>query len=736
MARNEFRRRMSELYHHEKLDIIRAYLPGWNFITVHYTYFIIASLLGSVIVWATSTPARSVSYVDSLFLVVSAMTESGLNTVNLSQLTTFQQIWLWLCIIAGSAIFVSIATIKTRKRVFEMEFQHIVRRQRELRRAHRRSISTGSPTGGDSTGSLRPQSSSDINHMRSIAETLGASGDLKSTEKGEIVDNTVTSQRKDSTTTLQGIPDEHGDREDGELSRNAGEDHISFASGPSMATRSIERRQPRALSFVGVGASPNLTAYRVPSSETLRRRIPGVVKEIDHDVVDPREWQYPYYLTKHNTSRNGQFFDLTREEREHLGGVEYRAIKLLSWVVPVYFVAWQLLGALGLGAYMAQNKAATARGNGINPWWLGAFNAISAFNNSGMSLLDANMIPFQTSTYTLITMGVLILAGNTAYPLFLRLILWSMLKILCAVTKEEEYCDWKATLRFVLKYPRRVYTNLFPSRPTWWLLFMVVALNSADWAAFELLNLHNKAVTSIPNNYRVLDGLFQALAVRSGGFYVISIPSLHIGTQVLYVIMMYISVYPVVITMRHSNVYEERSLGIYTDENPFEKDEETPTKLGIGGNIAYAFRRIMRIAPTGASIDDANFVRHQIRGQLAHDLWWLVIAVWLVSCIEGAIFDQDQVTYSVFNIIFEVVSAYGCVGISTGLPDQAYSFSGGWHTVSKLILCAVMLRGRHRGLPVALDRAVRLPGIEDELGTIEEEDRRLKQGTMSRGILR
>lgn len=38
-----------------------------------------------------------------------------------------------------------------------------------------------------------------------------------------------------------------------------------------------------------------------------------------------------------------------------------------------------------------------------------------------------------------------------------------------------------------------------------------------------------------------------------------------------------------------------------------------------------------------------------------------------------------------------------------------YSFSGALHTLSKLILCAVMIRGRHRGLPVALDRAVLLP---------------------------
>ena len=90
---------------------------------------------------------------------------------------------------------------------------------------------------------------------------------------------------------------------------------------------------------------------------------------------------------------------------------------------------------------------------------------------------------------------------------------------------------------------------------------MLIILNGTDWVAFELLNIGNTTTSAIPHRYRVLDGLFQALAVRSGGFYITSIANLRIGLQVLYVIMMYISVYPVVITMRHSNVYEERSLG-------------------------------------------------------------------------------------------------------------------------------------------------------------------------------
>lgn len=72
-----------------------------------------------------------------------------------------------------------------------------------------------------------------------------------------------------------------------------------------------------------------------------------------------------------------------------------------------------------------------------------------------------------------------------------------------------------------------------------------------------------------------------------------------------------------------------------------------------------------------------------------------------------------------------MVSGYGCVGISTGVPWNAYSFCGAWHTSSKLILIAVMLRGRHRGLPVAIDKAVLLP--DETLAWAEEEDAQMRR---------
>ena len=369
------------------------------------------------------------------------------------------------------------------------------------------------------------------------------------------------------------------------------------------------------------------------------------------------------------------------------------------------------------------NKPTVTRKNGLNPWWVGAFNAVSAFNNSGMSLLDANMVAFQTSAYMLITMGLLILAGNTAYPIFLRLIVWTLLKL---VPKSERWEDFRKTLQFLLDHPRRCYTNMFPARHTWWLLACLICLNGIDWAAFEILNIGNTDITGgLSTGFEVLDGLFQALAVRSGGFYVVTIPLLPIALQVLYVIMMYISVYPVVITMRNSNVYEERSLGIYSDDPGYAASQASSAR-GLFGKLRK------KMAGEAFEQTKSYFVRQQLRAQLAHDLWSVVLAVFVIMIIEGQNFKANPTQYSVFNVVFETVSAYGCVGISVGVPDDAYSFSGGLHTLSKLVLCAVMIRGRHRGLPVAIDKAVLLPG--EGVDEAEEEDGEIRmERTISRG---
>ncbi|KEY64248.1 hypothetical protein S7711_09040 [Stachybotrys chartarum IBT 7711] len=716
----------------------RRWLPI-NYITLHYAYFTIICLVSSLVFWGSSEPFGSVSYIDSLFLVTSAMTSTGLNTRNLSEMTLWQQVLLWFLMLIGSPIWVSFWTVMVRKHAFEQRFDAIVEADREMRK---RRAAEQTPTIGlrrvltfrkNKTEPTRQVAIPGLGTRQKIKDeatttpeveelTAPARRTISAPTSSRPVYNDVTGSISDTTVPVDIAPDEV-------------REHIAFSDLP------VRR-------IIGQPLGRETSASSSSSSDS------------ESDILDDFLYHWKKMLGQDKIGHNGQFHDLTSDERERLGGCEYRALKILAWTVFMYFFLWQFLASIALGAWMAVYRADPESTNGANAWWTGIFYSVSAFNNVGMSLIDDSLIPFQGSYFVLIVMGTLILAGNTAYPIFLRLILWTSLKILQITTPESAHAPLKETLEFILKYPRRVYTTLFNSRATWWLLAVLLFTNILDWLAFEIMNIGNAVIEAMPLGDRIMDGLFQAVSVRAAGFTVIAVPVLFVGVQVLYTVMMYISVYPVVITMRSSNVYEERSLGIYEDDPSVlaqaEADAEatlvpsgpsevnTLRRRNTGAVIGKNLKRVMtfqgvgvRAPPSGAPHEPSriSFIGQQIRGQLAHDLWWLVLAVLIIVTIETYHFLVDPVSYSVFNILFESISAYACVGLSMGLPNTSPSFVGGWYTGSKVVLCLVMLRGRHRGLPVAVDRAVRLPG--EKLHREEEEDSRIRRSkTMGRVLSR
>jgi hypothetical protein len=67
------------------------------------------------------------------------------------------------------------------------------------------------------------------------------------------------------------------------------------------------------------------------------------------------------------------------------------------------------------------------------------------------------------------------------------------------------------------------------------------------------------------------------------------------------------------------------------------------------------------------------------------------------------------------------------VGLSLGHPTVMTSLCGKFTTFSKVVICAMMIRGRHRGLPYAVDRAVTLTGdLEREEGEEQRGGRTLE----------
>ncbi|KAF2139867.1 uncharacterized protein K452DRAFT_231520 [Aplosporella prunicola CBS 121167] len=703
-------------------QLVRFNLPPLNFITLHYGYFIFTCLLSAIIFWGASTPSKSVDFTDSLFMCVSAMTLAGLNTVNLSELNTFQQFMMFFLIMIGSAIFVSSFVVHVRRKAFERKIHKVAHDQKEKhagrrfsasRRLSIRSLTRGRrPSGSDE----KPPPMGDTEHPANPARD--EKGKRSETDGEQEPSQPSKDPSEPSPHDVDGHEQDSSEGADKQAltKQPTKEDHVSFSPDvfrhPSRESRA-QRSGHRILNMQGVGASSGASLQR-HSSLALKTAHSQAIVDDDDETSRPAEHSEKQFPSSASVGRNSQFHHLTEAEREALGGAEYKAIKVLAVIVPLYFVLWQLLGCIALGAWVANNRPAAARQNGLNPWWVGAFNAVSAFNNSGMSLLDANMTAFQTGYYILLSMGLFILAGNTCYPIFLRLIIWTFRKLL---PDNEKWSDLRYTLQFLLDHPRRCYTNLFPRQHTWWLAISVITLNAVDWVGFEILNIGNDKLNVLSASTRTVDGLFQAIAVRSGGFYVVSMTDVRISLQVLYVVMMYISVYPVVITMRNSNVYEERSLGIYGDEPGYTSvDNDDQSITGF-------IRRRFNFRGVGGEQTKSYFVRQQLRAQLAHDLWWLVLAVFVIMIIEGSQFERDPATFSVFNVLFETVSGYGCVGISTGTPENNYSFAGSWHKLSKLVLCAVMIRGRHRGLPVAIDKAVLLPSERE--WEAEEEDAQL-----------
>ncbi|KAJ5819105.1 hypothetical protein N7474_004696 [Penicillium riverlandense] len=671
---------------------VMAVLPPFNFLTLHYVYFISTCLIASTIFYLMSTPWLSVTYVDSLFLCVSAMTGAGMNTINLSTLNSFQQVIVFVLLLLGSAVLVSSAVLMVRKRAFDAKFKGISD-EREKERASRRA---------------------------SALEVRGCETSPESTEiPGGNGFETFKSSKPNAETSVivQPLPVET-------------DDQIQCVDDDQVAVSGIKSRndhdhhQHRVFPMAGVGARPDRKNHphdTTPKVALCRDNSQSGLKGI-------LRGNQKYLASKSLISRNSQFHGLTSAERESLGGVEYKAVSFLSWIVPIYLFMFLFLGITGMGGWLSLNHPGLTRTNGLAPFWTGAFFAVSAFVNSGMSLLDANMTALQLNAYPLVTLGMLILAGNTLYPCFLRFIIWTMRNML---PNRPAWQSWRVTLDFILDHPRRVYTNLFPARHTWYLLGTIIILNGIDWAAFELMSIGNKSIQALPAEYRVLDGLFQALAVRAGGFYVVSIADLRQGLLVLYVLMMYVSAYPVLVTIRNTNVYEERSLGIYAYEEEASPETQTTRK----SNLIMDLIRHRMGRPGFSESSRGYFVHQQLRSQLSHDIWWIALAVLFIALAESDHYDAQPVAFATFNIIFEVVSAYGCVGVSVGYPGQNFSFCGAWHPISKLILAAVALRGRHRGLPVAIDKAIMLPN--ESLAWAEEEDAAIrKQRSHAREINR
>lgn len=244
----------------------------------------------------------------------------------------------------------------------------------------------------------------------------------------------------------------------------------------------------------------------------------------------------------------------------------------------------------------------------------GFYSAQTMANNMGFTLTPTSMIPFQDAVFPILIMTFLAYAGNTLYPCMLRLIIWIMFKI---VPKESSL---REPLNYLLKYPRRCYLLLFQSKQTWILFGILLILNVVDVIVFIVLDLDIQVVNKLPPGVRFVSALFQVTSTRHTGTSTFNLADLNPGVQFSLLVMMYISVFPIALSVRSSNTYEETALGL------FSRDQEADTDDKTDESISY-------------------LVTH-IKNQLGFDLWYIFLGVFCILIAEAyRIMDPAEPVY-------------------------------------------------------------------------------------------
>lgn len=229
-------------------------------------------------------------------------------------------------------------------------------------------------------------------------------------------------------------------------------------------------------------------------------------------------------------------------------------------------------------------------------------------DNLGFTLTPDSMISFRDAPAPMLMMSFMALAGHTFYPVFLRLLIWTMSKLAPKRSSIQEH------LAFLLNHPRRCYTLLFPSGPTWALGGILLLLNLVDTVLIIVLDLDNSAVSDLPAGQRIAAAIFQSVSSRHTGTASFNLAAVNPAVQLSLLVMMYISAYPIAIAIRSSNTYEERSLGIYQPDSRQYNEEK-----------------------------GASYLMTHLRNQLSFDLWYIFLGIFAICISESSrLMDSDD----------------------------------------------------------------------------------------------
>ncbi|MCC6831095.1 MAG: TrkH family potassium uptake protein [Thermoleophilia bacterium] len=280
--------------------------------------------------------------------------------------------------------------------------------------------------------------------------------------------------------------------------------------------------------------------------------------------------------------------------------------------------------------------------------WRGAFHAVSSFNNAGFALFSDNLVGFASDWFVIMPIALGIIVGGIGYPVFLDL----------------------------RKNPRRAARWTLHTKLT---LTATGILLFGATLAFLVMEFGNPATLEpLDGHAKVLSAFFQSVTTRTAGFNSISQSGLH-----------------------------DESL-LVSDMLMFVGGGSGSTAGGVKV-VTFAVLLLMVIGEARGGRQAEAFGRTLPTAVLRQSLAIAFLAINAVTF--GTIALLAATPYSLSQCLFEVTSAFGTVGLSTGITADLGDFG-------QSVLVALMYLGRVGPLTLAVALAAR---ERDRLFTFPEE---------------
>jgi trk system potassium uptake protein TrkH len=263
--------------------------------------------------------------------------------------------------------------------------------------------------------------------------------------------------------------------------------------------------------------------------------------------------------------------------------------------------------------------------------WYGIFHSVSAFNNAGFSLFTDSLMSYNNNTVSLLTISLLVIFGGLGYFVLIEL-----------------YENRRFSKRFTIHTRIMLYGTLIL------ILFGMVLFLSIEWTnpkTFGELSLYDK----------LLNAFFLSINFRTSGFNSIDIGSLKDSSLFFSTIFMMIG----------------------AGQGSTAGGMKITTVAILIITVLYILKE---------SNQQPSIFKRTIDQKIINKALVIIMCSSFFVLLAVLILVETQ-NLPFIKILFEVVSAFGTVGVSAGNGD-ILSFSQQFDTFGKSIIIVLMIAGR------------------------------------------